>query len=301
MLQALRKTWRFAVFAAMWGTVAHASVALNGVYKGDLGQVEFQTEQGHVTGYYTAGGRCNFDPNRPIIDGEFEGRVLVGRITVCQTGTACDERAYSVLAFYNPVDGSLSANMKLEPGCDSPALNNSRLVLQVARADEVQKAPRTVLAKGHKVGKKQREDCLNALKRGQRLLERRDYAGASFYFEQGLACDEQNWAAYLGIAVAELRRGNPQRALASLQKSKENTQSKDNWADIYYNMACVNARLNDKRAAIENLNDAIALGWSDPTAMNTDPDLQLLKDDPGFKAVLDRAWDVKDRQRAQEH
>lgn len=60
---------------------------------------------------------------------------------------------------------------------------------------------------------------------------------------------------------------------------------------VQYNLACVNARLLDKAAAVENLHRAIELGFIDLRQMQTDPDLEPIRAEPGFRAIIDN-WNA---------
>jgi tetratricopeptide (TPR) repeat protein len=54
-----------------------------------------------------------------------------------------------------------------------------------------------------------------------------------------------------------------------------------------YNLACSLARAGRSDEAIDALSRAILLGYDDLTHMETDPDLESLRDHPDFRALLD--------------
>ena len=54
-----------------------------------------------------------------------------------------------------------------------------------------------------------------------------------------------------------------------------------------YNLACSLARAGCPDEAIDSLSRAILLGYDDLSHMETDPDLESLRDHPDFKALLD--------------
>lgn len=275
--------------ALLWAASARAG-PVSGVYAGQLGRVAFETDaRGRVTARYADGGPCEFDARRPVVDGEWEGDVLVGVVTLCQTGPACGERAYPILAFRLP-DGSLTAQVKLEPGCRSPALDGPRLLLRPALDPSVD------LVSDKKRPKKTNAACVEIVNKAASLLHKRDYAGASYYFSEGLACNEKNWAAHLGLAIAELRRGNVEASFASFHRAREISIAQDQEdSGIYFNMACAYSHVGQQQKALEALGRALDLGWADPKAMVDDPDLQPLRERPEFKALVDRAWDLKER------
>jgi tetratricopeptide (TPR) repeat protein len=54
-----------------------------------------------------------------------------------------------------------------------------------------------------------------------------------------------------------------------------------------YNLACSLARAGRPDEAIDSLSRAILLGYDDLTHMETDPDLESLRDHPDFRSLLD--------------
>ena len=53
-----------------------------------------------------------------------------------------------------------------------------------------------------------------------------------------------------------------------------------------YNLACSLARAGQADEAIDSLSRAILLGYDDLAHMESDPDLESLKDHPDFQALL---------------
>lgn len=54
----------------------------------------------------------------------------------------------------------------------------------------------------------------------------------------------------------------------------------------HYNLACSLALSRRKAAALQELRQAVQLGYRDFDWMQQDPDLEALKKDPGFEALL---------------
>jgi len=315
MLELTRKTGLYALAAlcvtggaAASGASGVSSLKLEGAYYGPLGHIRFSTDgRGHVEGRYGLGGPCPFDAGRPVVDGAMQGNVLVGSVTLCQTGPACEERTYPLLAFVAEDDGSLVADVKLDAGCDSPGLQRKRLVLEVARPENGQSAlgPDGKAALGslrkRPVGKKaQQKQCDADFQRAVGLMPKNDFAGAVHYFEQALACGDAV-VLYQGIGVAQLNRDVPDAAMAALEKARDlAVKAGQDDPQIHYNLACAYVRLGDKAAAIKSLQRAVALGFADPTQLATDRDLATLRDEPEFKKVMETAWSLKDRHRGKE-
>ena len=55
---------------------------------------------------------------------------------------------------------------------------------------------------------------------------------------------------------------------------------------VFYNLACSQALVGQKREALAVLKQAIALGYQDFAHLLKDPDLDSLRDDPAFKKMI---------------
>ena len=72
------------------------------------------------------------------------------------------------------------------------------------------------------------------------------------------------------------------------KEQDENTQKKYSWLiqSYYYNLACFQSLLKKKGEAIKNLELAYDNGFQDYNHMMNDTDLDNLRSDKRFKAVL---------------
>jgi hypothetical protein len=57
-------------------------------------------------------------------------------------------------------------------------------------------------------------------------------------------------------------------------------------ATAHYNLACSLALCNKRPDALRSLRKAVSLGYTDVDWMQQDPDLEILKPDPGFQQLL---------------
>jgi hypothetical protein len=282
------RAWGLALLTA---SSAWAAPLLSGTYHGDLGVVQFDTQDGRVSAHYERAGSCSFDPDRRLIEGAFEGDVLVGTVTLCQVGTSCTEHVYPFLAFYNPHDGTLTADVKLEPGCQSPALNKQRLLLEKGEGTTaVESAPRK---RGPKYSEEQGKRHFDA---ANKAMVAGDFPKAKTEAELGLSFAEQNAGGYFTLGVAEISMNHVQAALEAYRRSGELNPG---FPDTFYNAACAYARMSNRKEALANLERAVKLGFSDPDTMAADQDLgKLLSNDPEFQQLLHKA---KERQQQQQH
>jgi predicted esterase len=55
----------------------------------------------------------------------------------------------------------------------------------------------------------------------------------------------------------------------------------------WYNLACFRALAGDRKGAISSLRSAVRKGYRDITAIESDPDLASLREDPGYRAIVE--------------
>jgi tetratricopeptide (TPR) repeat protein len=257
-------TIQLALALCILPVLAWAGPAPSGSYRADpLGRLVLTTEGEHVTGRLAAGGACGFPDAHPVLEGQFEGQVLVGTLTLCQTGEACaPQERYPILAIFHAADGSLVTQVRLREGCQSPALprGSSRLVFQpeVAQAPVAAAEPGSASFVARKREKRNQEVSKQALLRGVTLMRRQDYVGAAEQFTSSIVYDESNWAAYHGLGAVRLRQGQVRVAIEMLEKAHAlNRRS----PDILYTLACAYARAGERTRAKELLGQAVRHGY----------------------------------------
>ena len=256
------------------------------------GSVKWQVQTGRVRGYLT-GGECALGDG-PVIDGAWVGDVLVGTVKLCQRGSGCSDRDFPLFAFYLHSDGSLVADVKLDPGCSSPALKEGRLLLTAhlstpSPEPAVQHESRHERhhASAQSSNPSQAVTQLTAhLARGQQALERGDGQGAFDEFAKALDAQEDLAGAYQGLGESEMLLGKPRSALREYRKSLAARPDKI----TYYNLACAQVKLNSTSEALDSLKKAIELGYNDAAALTRDPELAPLHDDPEFQRIVALIW-----------
>jgi TolB-like protein/Flp pilus assembly protein TadD len=82
-------------------------------------------------------------------------------------------------------------------------------------------------------------------------------------------------------ALAEVGRND-----AALRECVQAQELSPNDQVMLYNVVCVYSRLGESRRAIEALRQALAAGYENFTWMRNDPDLDALRDDADFKALM---------------
>ena len=111
------------------------------------------------------------------------------------------------------------------------------------------------------------------------------YRRAAQVAEDHLALNPDDPRAYTMCAVALCRTGQPERGLACAQRAVE-VDPED--AGVCYNVACLYSLEGRVEDALRCLEDAFQHGFGDKAWIEHDPDLEPLRGEPRFQALLAR-------------
>jgi tetratricopeptide (TPR) repeat protein len=273
MASALR-TFGLVAFLAATPRLAWASPALSGSYQSELlGRLELSTqEDGRLVGRVVegAGGACGFAASEPVLEGRFQDNVLVGKVTLCLQGTACQPRqTLDLLAFYNPEGQQLAAQVRLPTGCRSPALGSSSLLrLRPVSGKALGELP----PRGPDSPPPDEGRASVEFKLGNDLLNKQDWKGAERHFLRSIEFNDRNWLAYYSLASALMKQNRLEEAELALDKASSLTTEPQK----LYLLACAFGRLNNKQKALASLRRAVAAGYHLSTDMFPDEGLQKL-------------------------
>ncbi len=298
---------RFALALCLVCSPALGAPALAGIFSGgDLGLLDFSTADGKVVAKFKKGGACGFRPDMQVMSGVFEGNVFVGSVLVCQQGPSCDpEHSYPFLGVWH--ESTLSGEVKLDSSCRSPGLNDKRLNIAIATAEEkLLLRPETnsaalIAATKPLTKREQQEQIEKALIFAQKKMKEGDYRVAQQSFEKAINYQEENWAAHAGLGVAELALKNTDKAIANLQRALQLTKgsriSEADLGDIHYNLACALSRGGQKREALASLAKAVKAlpAGSMVDQLDADHDLDSLRAEQDFKKMLGDARIARER------
>jgi tetratricopeptide (TPR) repeat protein len=291
------RTIGLAVLVAVAPGAAWAEGRPSGSYQADLwGRVELSLVRERLVAYTAGeGGACGFEPRRPVLEGEFQGNVLVGELTLCLTGAACPAvDRLPVLAFYAPSDGTLTAYVRPRQGCQAPELGpGGLLVLQPALAEEAE-APAVGVGRegGSSLARLRTEKrdpvaAKESLEKGTRLLGAKDWSGSATEFERSITQDDRNWVAFFGLGTAQLMRGQARDAVEALDRARVLNAREPS---IHYHLACAHSRLGDKRKAMDSLRQAVKLGFAIPEGSFQDVELdRFLGSEPEYLGLTNQA------------
>ncbi|NBD10927.1 MULTISPECIES: tol-pal system YbgF family protein [Corallococcus] len=272
--------------------LAWAGPTFNGTFQGEaFGPIELRSDGDHLVGMAPAGGPCQRPAAQQALTGDFQGNVFLGEVTLCQTGDTCSpSQSYVVMLVYNVEERALGGMVKLEGGCESPALLKNGLLLLRApdqgaaltpvtvQASERQAqapapAPSPVAAVSPPSGgaaqiaaqrRLEPVDVAATLKQGLSQLAQNPI-GASQQFQLVLAQEKEknNAWALMGMGVSYFLRRQHSDALTYLDRARA-AGSPQARAEAFFWTACVMRATKDPRMANEALRRALNDGWSPP-------------------------------------
>ncbi|HEX8440988.1 tetratricopeptide repeat protein [Archangium sp.] len=293
-MTSVSRTIGLAALLAAVPVSAWAGVALSGSYQADvLGRVEVRTERERLVAYPTEGGACGLERRRPVLEGEFQGHVLVGRLTLCVQGDSGPaEDTLPILAFYSPVDRSLTAWVRLREGRPSPGLGAEGLLLLQPAPEAVPAAPqaRTGAASVARLRTEKRnpEAAKESLEKANKLLVgMKDVKGSVAEFERSITHDDRNWVAFFGLGTAQLMLRQAPEAIEALVRARHLNAREPS---IHYHLACAYSQLADKPRAMESLRQAVKFGYASADGSFQDEDLDgLLGSEPEYLGLANQA------------
>jgi tetratricopeptide (TPR) repeat protein len=119
---------------------------------------------------------------------------------------------------------------------------------------------------------------------GLAYTQAKEYDKAIATFKEAIRLDPKSPGALINLGGAYLRQGRYPEAVADYMEVIG--VDPDN-ADAYYNLACAYALQGDAALALDSLRKAIKLGFDDRDLLAGDPDLDSLRNEPGFREIVE--------------
>ena len=281
-----------------------------GVWTANGARLELRDEQGKVVGRLAGqGGPCALPSGTQLLKGTLLDDSLSAQVRLCVISEKCgdvDETALAVLLVTRTLTGGVHTkapcaadvralvlrrpgpqpqakapppNARLSPSPPKPttqiALNQKIAVGDIAG--------RPVGEPDHAAGYDPRDARDRTMRDAAALLKDGRFEKARALFEQVLQKDPKRAEAYNGVGVTWYARGDLDEALAWYKRSLE---ADPRFGDAFYNMACIYALQSQKELAFRYLRLAALNHYSEREAMENDPDLVSLRDDPQWREIL---------------
>jgi hypothetical protein len=280
-----------AALAPLWATASWgAAPVVTGAWETSVGRIQVQTEGDFFVGRLVGTtGVCKFEPGSEVLRGTLLDDSFAGKLRVCLRGKSCKAKEEWASAVFLVGPASLSGAVHVEAkGCVAPVGKKGGLTLRravgPAPAGDVAVAPPPppkVTSKGE--GRALRAKARELLRDGAAYLNEGSFEAARRRFLESIEVDGSIPEAFNGVGVTWRMRNDLDRALEWYKKA---LLVDPDFGDAYYNMACVYALRGEKDMALRYLQIAALNGYASGEGIDADPDLEKLRDDPAYKALV---------------
>ncbi len=275
----MRSTWMAALLSFAAPASAFAGPpAVGGDYDSALGRVRIEGDGATFRGVVVSPApRCGLPAGAEVLKATLLDDSLAGQVRVCLGGKGCKVREEwgnaVLLANDDKLSGAVHVSAK---SCSSPLGKKGGVAFTRARGPARAAAGRTS-------AKAAREQARAVLRDGAAFLAEGNFESARRRFQEAIALDASIPEAYNGVGVTfRMRNDLP----AALQWYKKALAVDPDFGDAYYNMACVYALRGEKEMALRYLQIAALNGYATADGMDGDPDLEPLRGDPGYRALV---------------
>lgn len=235
-------------------------------------------------------GLCRFAAGTEVLQGTLLDDSLAGKVRVCLRGKSCRTRDEWASAVFLVAPGSMSGAVHVEAkGCVAPVGKNGGLTLRraaegaQASAEAGGRAKPAVAPSPGDEKKARRGRARDVLKDGAAYLREGSFEAARRRFLEAIEIDDGLPEAFNGVGVTWRMRNDLGRALEWYKKA---IVVDPDFGDAYYNMACVYALQGQKELALRYLQIAALNGYATSEGIDGDPDLEGLRQDPAYRALV---------------
>jgi hypothetical protein len=269
---------------------------INGEYDSPLGRVRVDGDGVTFRGVLVAPGpACRFRAGDEVLRATLLDDSLAGQVRVCLVGKACRQTEAWSSAVLLAAGGSLSGAVHVAAkGCRGPLGKRGGVVFRaVGGATPTSTATSTPTATATPTATRnptatptptnRRDRARELLRDGAAWLQEGNVEAARRRFEEAVEVDPRVPEAYNGVGVTFRMRNDLASALRWYKKA---LAVDPDFGDAYYNMACVYALEGRTDMALRYLQIAALNGYATAEGIDTDPDLEALRGDRGYRALV---------------
>jgi hypothetical protein len=274
--------WAFlCLLAAPSGAWAGAPV-IHEEYDSPLGRIRLAGDGASYRGTVVKPSRaCPFQPGEEVLRATLLDDSLAGEVRVCLAGKGCGVReewsSAVLLASEERLSGAVHVRAK---GCEAPLGKRGGIAFTRAVAASPPAAKRAKAKRGEEPP---RERARRLVRDGAAWLGEGNFEQARHRFMEAIGVDAGIPEAYNGVGVTYRMRNDLPRALEWYKKA---LAVDPDFGDAYYNMACVYALDGKEDLALRYLQIAALNGYATAGGMDEDPDLESLRAEPGYRALV---------------
>ena len=244
---------------------------------------------------------CAFREGEEVLRATLLDDSLAGQVRVCLAGKGCKAKeewsSAVLLASGDRLSGAVHVGAK---GCkaplgknggvafvraEAPAAASTSTTTTTITAEPVSDAAPRVRRPAHPADAAARSQAKEIMRDGAAWLNEGNFEAARRRFLESIEIDAAVPEAYNGVGVTYRMRNDFARALEWYKKA---IAIDPDFGDAYYNMACVYALEGQKELALRYLQIAALNGYATGEGIDGDPDLESVRDEPGYRALVRR-------------
>jgi TPR repeat len=260
---------------------------VHGEYESPLGRVRVSGDGATFRGVLVdASDLCGFRVGDEVLRATLLDDSLLGQVRVCLAGKGCrvkDEWSSAVLlASGDRLSGAVHVAAK---GCRAPLGKRGGIAFVRVAAAHPERSGALSSSKdvAESKGAESKGRARALLRDGAAWLDEGNFEAARRRFLEAIDVDAAVPEAYNGVGVTYRMRNDLPRALEWYKKA---LAVDPDFGDAYYNMACVYALEGRKDMALRYLQIAALNGYATAEGIDGDPDLQALRAEPGYSALV---------------
>ena len=298
-------------------TARTAEPTVNGEYESPLGRVRLVGNGTSFRGVLLApSDLCGFKEGEEVLRTTLLDDSLAGQVRVCLAGKGCKAKeewsSAVLLASADRLSGAVHVAAK---GCKAPLGKNGgvafvRVEVPAAAAETAavtavhpepfDSAPASQALRSGQAESKgpdaprarrpakpadaaARAQAKEMMRDGASWLREGNFEAARRRFVESIEIDGSVPEAYNGVGITYRMRNDFARALEWYKKA---VAMDPDFGDAYYNMACVYALEGHKEMALRYLQIAALNGYATADGIDGDPDLESVRDEPGYRALV---------------
>lgn len=248
--------------------------SVEGLWTTPGGQLRLTREGERVVGLLEAPARgVALPPGAQVLEGTFFEDNLTADVRLPLLAPACgptEEKAFVVLLLLTR-SGRLTGGVAAQNRCAAGVSS-----VEWRRAG----GPAAPLPTGQGVAW---ESVKNGpMRQGAALMAEGRFEAARKLFQQAAELSPSRGEPFNGVGVTYAMRNELDEAIAWYKRGLE---ASPGFGDLYYNLACAYALAGKTDMALRYLRLAATKGYTAPDALDSDPDLAGLRDEPAFAAI----------------